>query len=121
MCLCLCSKRFFSDYYFLADNKMPVKPDEVARTKSSRQLHDRAVEQIRAFEQCVADRVVELRDSAAEVTVLGAAAQSATTSSPGMGGEGGEGGASIIVSAVRAPIESDWEEGGLGWFRAAQM
>lgn len=45
-------RRHYSDYYFLGDNKKVLRSND-KHSKSAQQFHDRAVEQVNAFKQCV--------------------------------------------------------------------
>jgi hypothetical protein len=49
-------KRYYSDYYFLGDDLRPVRPGKSngkTTEKSAKQLHERTVQQINLFNQCI--------------------------------------------------------------------
>lgn len=87
-------KRLYSDYYFLMDNRRPINPGMHDNSKSSMQLHERVVLQIQNFKSCIQEQSVALR------------AARATTKTHGT---------ETLLS------DGDFEEGGVGWFRASQM
>lgn len=87
-------KRMFSDYYFLMDNMKPIRPDEKDETKSSQQFHQRSELQVSQFRQCVQERSTEMQRTGA---------------------------AKVVDGEEQGLTARDYEEGGVGWFRASQM